>query len=63
MISIKLTSSSISSALLIWSINQTLTEDNAVLTVFIFVKQCGKVFINCPNCLFEAKVNRTFDVC
>ena len=35
----------------------------SVLTVFIIVKKCGKIFINCPNCLFGTKVNKTFDVC
>ena len=47
--------SSISSALLAWSVNQTLTEENSVLTVFIIVKECGEIFINCPNSLFGAK--------
>ena len=62
-ISIKLTLSSISSALLVRSVNQTSTEENSVLTVFIIVKECGEIFINCPNCLFGTKVNKTFDVC
>ena len=53
----------ISSALLTWSVNQTLTEENSVLTVFIIVKECGEIFINCPNCLFGTKLNKTFDVC
>ena len=46
MISVKLTLSSISSALLAWSVNQTLTEQNSVLTVFIIVKECGQIFID-----------------
>ena len=63
MISVKLTLSSISSALLAWSVNQNPTEENSVLTVFIIVKECGEIVINCPNCLFGTKVNKTFDVC
>ena len=60
---VKLTLSSISSALLTWFVNQTSTEENSVLTVFIIVKECGETFINCPNCLFGTKLNKTFDVC
>ena len=63
MMCVKLTLSSISSALLTWFVNQTSTEENSVLTVFIIVKECGETFINYPNCLFERKVNNTFDVC
>ena len=55
---VKLTLSSISRALLALSVNQTSTEENSVLTVFIFIKECGEIFINCPNCLFETKVNK-----
>ena len=56
-----MTSSSISSAFLVWSVNQTSTKENSVLTVSIIVKGCGEVFINCPNCLFGIKLNKTFD--
>ena len=42
---------------------QTSVKENSVLTVFIIVKECGKIFINSPNCLFRTKINRTFDVC
>ena len=49
-------------ALLTWSLNQTLTKKNSVLIVFIIVKECGKIFINCPNCVFGTKVNKTFEV-
>ena len=48
-ISVKLLLSSISSALLTWSVNQTSTKENSVLTVFIIVKECSEIFINCPN--------------
>ena len=44
-------------------VNQTSTEKNSVLTVFITVKECIEIFINYPNCLFETKVNKTFDLC
>ena len=63
MISVELILSSISVALLTWSLNETSTEENSVLTVFIIVKKCGEIFINRPNCLFGTNVNRTFDVC
>ena len=62
MISVKILSS-ISSALLIWTVNQTLAREISVLIVFIIVKECGEIFINYPNCLFGKKVNKTFDVC
>ena len=52
-----------SSALLACSINQTSAEENSVLTVFIIVKECGEIFINCQNHLFGTKVNKTFHVC
>ena len=60
---VKLTLSSILSALLTWTVNQTSTVENLVLTVFISVKECGEIFTNSPNCLFGTKVNKTFDVC
>ena len=41
----KLTLSSISSALLAWSVNQTSTEENSVLTVFIIVRECDEIFL------------------
>ena len=63
MISVKLTLFSISSALLAWSVSQTSTEENLVLTVFIILKECSEIFINCPNYLFGTKVNKTFEVC
>ena len=63
MISVKLTLSSISSALLTWSVNQTSTEENLILTVFIFVKVCGEIFIHCSNCLFKTKLKNIFDMC
>ena len=63
MISVKLTLSSISSALLAWSVNQNSTEENSVLTVLIIVKECGEIVINCPNCLFGTEVNKIFDMC
>ena len=44
-------------------VNQTSTEKNSVLTVFMTVKECIEIFINCPNCLFETKVNKIFDLC
>ena len=44
-------------------VNQTSTEKNSVLTVFMTVKECIEIFINCPNCLFETKVNKMFDLC
>ena len=50
--------SSISSALLDWSVN---CEENSVFTVFIIVNAWGEIFINCPNFLFGTKVNKTFD--
>ena len=63
MISVKLTLFSIPSALLAWSVSQTSTEENLVLTVFIILKECSEIFIHCPNCLFGTKVNKTFEVC
>ena len=41
---VKFTLSSISSALLTWSVNQTSMKENSVLIVFIIVKECGKIF-------------------
>ena len=61
--SVKLTLSSILSALLTWSVKQTSTEENSVLTVLIIVKEYGEIFTSSLNCLFETKVNKTFDVC
>ena len=46
-----------------WSVNQTSTEENSVLTEFIIAKECGEIFNNGPNCLFGTNVNKTFDVC
>ena len=43
MISVKLTLSSISSAFLAWSVNQTSTEENSVLSVFISVEESGEI--------------------
>ena len=60
-ISVKLTLFSISSALLDWSVNQISIEENSVLTVFFIVREGGEIFINCPNCLFGTKLNKTFD--
>ena len=62
-ISVKLKLSSISSALLDWSVKQTWTEGNFVFTVFIIVKTYGEIFNSCPNCLFGTKINNTFDAC
>ena len=59
-ISVKLTLSSISSALLKWSVNQTSTKENSIAIVFIIVKERGEIFINCANCLFGTKVNKIF---
>ena len=42
-ISVKLTFSSISSALLAWFVNQPSTKGNSVLTVFIIVKDYGEI--------------------
>ena len=61
--SVKLTLSSISSALLTWLVNQTSAKENSELTAFIIVKECGEIFINCSNCLFWTKVNKTFNIC
>ena len=58
-----MTLSSVSSALLIWSVNQTSIKENSVLTVFIIVKECGETFTYCPNRLFGTKLNETFNVC
>ena len=57
-ISVKLTLSSIGSALLKWSVNQTSTEENSIAIVFIIVKERGEIFINCANCLFGTKVKK-----
>ena len=62
-ISVNLTLSSIPSTLLAWPVNQTSTEENSVLAVFIILKECGEIFINCPNYFFGTNVNKTFDVC
>ena len=59
----RFTLSSISSALLDWSVNQTSTEENSVFAVLIIVNAWGEIFINCPNFLFGTKVNKTFDAC
>ena len=56
---VKLILSSISSALLTWSVKQTSTKENSVLIVFLIVKQ----LINFPTCLFGTKVNQTFEAC
>ena len=40
-----MTLSSISSALLVWSVNQISTIENSVLTVFVIVKQCDEILI------------------
>ena len=48
MISVKLALSLILSALLIWSVNQTSTEKNSVLTVFIIVKECDEILSELP---------------
>ena len=58
-----MTLSSVSSALITWSVNQTSTEENSVLAAFINVKEWGEIFSNCLNGLFWRKVNKTFDVC
>ena len=63
MISVRFTLSSISGALLYWSVNQTLTEENYVFPVFIIVKTCEEIFSNGPNSLLRVKVNNAFDVC
>ena len=63
MINVKFTLSSISSALLGWSVNQASTEENSVFTVFIIVKACGEILSNYPNCLFGTKLNNAFDAC
>ena len=34
-----------------------------VLIVFIIVKECGEILINCPNGSFGTKVNKTLEVC
>ena len=62
-INVKFTLSSISSALLVSSVNQTSTKENSVLNVFIILKEWGEIFINCGNCLFGTKLNKTFNVC
>ena len=53
--SVKLTLSSILSALLTWSVKQTSTEENSVLTVLIIVKEYGEIFTNSLNCLLKQK--------
>ena len=58
-----MTLSSISSAVLVWSVKQTSAKENSVLTVFNIVKECGEIFIYCPNCLFGTKLNKNFDMC
>ena len=58
-----MTLSSISSALLAWSVNQTSAKENSVLTAFLIVRECDEIFTNCPNCLFGTKLNKAFDVC
>ena len=58
-----MTLSLISSAFLTWFVNQTSTKENSVLTVLMIVKECGEMFINCPNSLFGTKEKKTFDVC
>ena len=63
MVSVKFTLSSISSALLVWFVNQTSIKEKSVLTVFIIVKVFGEIFIYCPNCLLGKKLNETFDEC
>ena len=38
-------------------------DENSVFVVFSIVNECGDILINCPNCLFGAKVNNTFAAC
>ena len=61
MISVKLTLSSISSALITFGLLSKPKENRRKfsLTVFIIVKECSEIFINCLNCLFRTKVNKT----
>ena len=61
MFSVKLTVSSISSALLTRFVNKILAKENSVLIVFIIAKESGEMFINCPNCFFGTKVNKNFE--
>ena len=45
-ISVNLTLSSILSAFLTLSVNQTSTEENSVLGMFVIVKECDEILIN-----------------
>ena len=59
----RFTLSSISSALLGWSVNHASTEENYVFIGFIIVKTCGEIFSNRPDFLFGTKVSKTFYAC
>ena len=38
-------------------------HENSAFVVFSIVNERGDILINCPNCLFGAKVNSTLDAC
>ena len=61
--SVILTLSSISSALLFWSVKFFSINENSALVVFNIVGEWGVIVINWPNYLFGTKVNRTLDAC
>ena len=44
-------------------VHHTSVNENYVFVVPSIVRECGEIFINCPNCLFGTKVNNTFDAC
>ena len=58
-----MTLSSISSALLAWSVNQTSAKENSVLIVFIIIEEYAEICIDYPICLFGTKLNKTLDMC
>ena len=49
-ISVILTLCSVPSTLLAWSVKETSTEEDSVLTMFIIVKECGEIFIKLFIC-------------
>ena len=58
-----LISSSISSGLEFWSVNNTSVYENSELKVFKNIKFFGEVFSNWPNDLLGTKVYKTLESC
>ena len=57
------TYTSISSGLLLWSVNHTWMDWNHGLVVFSIIDTWGEIVINWLNCLLGTKINNTLDTC